>query len=251
MNTPQTTTIPATRHASTIQRLHQVTEAWRTYAPQSKFAKKTLDEFISATDASWRRRSELDTLKLAIKGLVAIRSQADKATAAVLNRVIAGVKADSNFGPASPLYRSMGFIPLQERKRPSRPNPQAAPKKPARSSPHMLQRLEAVLDAWAEIAPGSPLANMSLEEFKAAVAPSQETREALRLAKANYSAGIAARYAADEATSQLIRRVINCVKGDDEFGDDCPLYRALGYIPATERRTGRGRAAASAPNQAH
>ena len=249
MNTPTQTTATSIRNITPadlplMERIKQVSRAWSNYAPESKFASLTLAQFNAATEPSERIRTTMEIVRLSIRGGIATRAQADKASTELLNRVIAGTKADAAFGPNSALYRAMGFVTTQERKTPGRRTPSAAmssgavpAKAPRAPQLSLMKRLEQVLSAWSEVAPKSPLAGMSLGEFQAGIAASKAARDQLFAAKSNYAAGIATRGAADMASRELVNRVISSAKG--ELGDNCPLYRALGYIPSSEKRSAR------------
>ena len=43
---------------------------------------------------------------------------------------------------------------------------------------------------------------------------------------------------ADDTVSELMDLVVNSVRGTPVFGPDSPLYRAMGYIRKSERRSG-------------
>ena len=253
MNPPATTTlITATAYGSlaylpAIERLERASAAWLTHAPNAKFADLTWAEFQAATAGSRSARAALATLKLKIKGGIADRTQADKATRAMINRAIARVKGETAFGPDSALYRAMGFIPLSEQKRPAAARTPgeaaAAPKAPKPVHATLMERLATVRSAWAEIAPDEAILGMTLAQFDEAVAPSPNAREALAAIRTNHRAAVGLRNAADATSLALLRRVVSSIKADKAHGTDSALYRALGYIPDSERRIGRRPAA--------
>ena len=253
MNTeskPSTTTTTRA-NLSAIERIELTSNAWRTHAPEAKFANKNWAEYRSATEMSRFYRTKVATLNLQVKGGVATRSLADKATRAVINKVIAGVKADDAYGPDSALYRAMGFIPLQEHKRPgsrtplnaAAPSTPSAPATPKASKPRLMVRLAKVRSAWAEIAPNQSLAGLTLAQFDEAVSPSNTARAGNASNKTNLRAAIGLRKSADAVSLALVRRVVSGIKADEAYGPDSALYRALGYIPDSERRSARRSAA--------
>ena len=250
MNTeskPSTTTTTRA-NLSAIERIELTSNAWRTHAPEAKFANKNWAEYRSATEMSRFYRTKVATLNLQVKGGVATRSLADKATRAVINKVIAGVKADDAYGPGSALYRAMGFIPIQEHKRPgapSSPEAAAAPKASKAANNSLMVRLAMVRSAWAEIAPNETLAGLSLAQFDEAVAPSNTARAGNLSNKTNLRATIGLRKSADAVSLALVKRVVLSIKADESYGADCALYRALGYIPDSERRSTRPSAPAT------
>ena len=247
-NTTTTTTTGSRPTLSVIERIELTSSAWRTHAPEAKFASKNWAEFRAATEMSRFYRSTLVTLKSQVRGGIAARCEADKATRAIINRVIAGVKGDASFGPDSALYRGMGLIPLHERKRPGSRTPEsaAAPKAPRAPQPSLMERLAKVRLAWSEIAPGMDFSGISLAQFDEAVAPSHTTRVALATFNMNHDAGVGSRDGADEASLDLVRRVVSGIKADEAYGTNSPLYRALGYRTDSERRSARRSAPAAA-----
>ena len=244
-----TTATPATTpraKLSAIEKIERTSNAWRTCAPEAKFANKNWAEFRSATEMSRFYRTKLTTLDLQLKSSVAARSQADNATRTMLNKVIAGVKADDGFGPDSALYRAMGFIPPLERKRPgSRKTENADAPKTPKSHNSLMERVAKVRSGWAEIAPNDTIVGVSLAQFDEAVAASIAARAGSVSDKTNRRGVISLRNAADVISLALVQRVVSSIKADEAYGPESPLYRALGYIPASERRSPRAAATAT------
>jgi hypothetical protein len=79
---------------------------------------------------------------------------------------------------------------------------------------------------------------MTLAEFRAAVQPSIDERSAIASLEALRSAAVARKNAADAASRAAIFAVANAVRADSAHGPDGALYRALGYVPQSERRSG-------------
>jgi hypothetical protein len=52
------------------------------------------------------------------------------------------------------------------------------------------------------------------------------------------SANIARRAAADTATNEKVKLVVNSVKGHPTYGENSDLYRAMGYVTVDDRATG-------------
>ena len=52
------------------------------------------------------------------------------------------------------------------------------------------------------------------------------------------TAAIVERNTADKNARKAINLIVNSVKGDPEEGDDGPLYKAMGYVLASERDSG-------------
>ena len=245
MNAPTEPTAPTTQPStkpkfysslSKAEQIERLSVAWCTHAPEAKFADKNWAEFRSATEMSRYYRSKLASIKSNIRGMISDRAHADRATRAQLKRIASAVKIDPSYGPDSALYRAMGFIPDYERKRPSAPRlptATAAPQAHTPARPSLMARLATMRSAWAEQARNSDLGGSTLAQFDEAVAPSHTTREGLE--------------AADIASMALVRQVIRSITAATGYGSDCALYRALGFIPDSERRSPRRSAPATTP----
>jgi len=114
-------------------------------------------------------------------------------------------------------------------------NANPAPRKPVKQLP-IADKTNLILHVWGEMALESKFAGMSLAEFRTATAPTLDIREQLLIANATRKGAIATRNAADKATSALLLAVVSGVKADPAYGINSPLYRAMGFIPANERK---------------
>lgn len=101
-----------------------------------------------------------------------------------------------------------------------------------------FDKLSRLLSAWKELAPESRFGEMSLSEFETAVAPSVRTREELADLSLQIRGLIASRDAATSACRPIRARVVAGVLAHPDHGPDSAFYRALGYIPKSERGTG-------------
>ena len=101
---------------STATRIANFEAAWSQVAPNIKFAGMTLSEFRTATLPFLDLLESNYNLRITLKSNVIAKAVADQAALAVTDQVVAAVKADGMFGPNSPLYRGMGFVPKSERK---------------------------------------------------------------------------------------------------------------------------------------
>ena len=50
----------------------------------------------------------------------------------------------------------------------------------------------------------------------------------------------------DELNATLVR-IANAIRGNPDFGLDCELYRSLGFVPLSERKSGKRKPAPPAP----
>ena len=64
------------------------------------------------------------------------------------------------------------------------------------------------------------------------------TRSRAAELEAELSANIARRAAADTATNEKVKLVVNSVKGHPTYGENSDLYRAMGYVTVDDRATG-------------
>ena len=84
---------------------------------------------------------------------------------------------------------------------------------------------------------------MTLEEFEAKTLPILETRTKIETNRSQLRGLLRERDHADEELKATLSAVTNAVRAMPQ-GEDSPLYRALGFIPKSERGSGltrRGR----------
>ena len=102
-----------------IQRREQFIASWRQYAPKAAFAGFTLEQFEAESTKPLEVRNRMRKARTTLAGLKMERDKADETYVQMLLAVANGIRADiRNFGPDSPLYRSLGYVPKSERKRP-------------------------------------------------------------------------------------------------------------------------------------
>jgi hypothetical protein len=102
----------------------------------------------------------------------------------------------------------------------------------------VIRRVDQVIAAWEQIAPTAEFAGMNLAAFRTAVKPSMDTRERLTELETTLRGTLAERAAADAATRDRLILVVNSVRGHPNHGENSALYRAMGYVPADEKRSG-------------
>jgi hypothetical protein len=114
---------------------------------------------------------------------------------------------------------------------------------------HIKERIALFTQSWEEHAPDATLAGITLDQFKAAVAPSLNVRVEIG-SLANLLRGtIARRNGTDEMSVELMNRIMHAILGDPALGPESALYRALGYTPKSERRSGLTRKSSATPSQ--
>jgi len=114
-----------------------------------------------------------------------------------------------------------------------------------KKSRNIIARINEITTPWADHAPESKLGGLSLAEFKTAVAACIETRQEIKSLNSSISATMVERSGADNNAAKLIRRVVAGVIADPSLGSDSPLYRAMKYVPDSERASKQSKPAAT------
>jgi hypothetical protein len=99
-----------------------------------------------------------------------------------------------------------------------------------------------VTEGWEEHTEDAKFAEMTLDQFKANVTPSLDCREKIASLRRQLEAVIKKRQERDAASTDICAKVVNAVR-DIEYGEDSALYKALGYVPKSERKSGLRRMA--------
>lgn len=116
-----------------------------------------------------------------------------------------------------------------------------------RKYPPTADRVGIFTAAWREIAPEASFAGMTLAEFETQTAPLTQSAQKLQALDAQYAAELKTRAEADAAAREAMRIVANAVRGNPAYGEDGRLYRAMGYVPLSQRQSGLTRKATAAP----
>jgi hypothetical protein len=90
--------------------------AWEDHAPTASFAGMTQAQFLTATKPSTDTRSDLVSMTAQRRAKADARDQADTASRDTIQRVVAAVRADPNYGPDSPLLAAMSYVTRSARK---------------------------------------------------------------------------------------------------------------------------------------
>jgi len=98
------------------QRRAQFIASWRQFAPEATFANLTLAQFEEESEKPLEVRSRMTVLQTQLKGIKIERDQADEVLSEVFVSVANSIRGNPDFGLNSPLYRSLGFVPKDERK---------------------------------------------------------------------------------------------------------------------------------------
>lgn len=109
------------------------------------------------------------------------------------------------------------------------------------------RKAEDIRLAWKEQAPEAVFAGKPLVELEAALAALQESTEDLKIRDQARSAAVKTRDEKLGALTTLLRTVVKGVQGHPEYGEDSPLYRAMGFVPFSERSSGLSRRSSATP----
>jgi hypothetical protein len=112
--------MPRITTTTVSQRREQIIASWREFAPDATFANLTLAQFEVESQKALDVRSRMAALQTQLKGLMIERDLADETQAELFVSVSNSIRGNPEFGLNSPLYRSLGFVPKMERKRPKR-----------------------------------------------------------------------------------------------------------------------------------
>ncbi len=97
------------------ERADKIVQAWEEAAKTATFSGLTLAAFLVQWEKCETTRKVIALAELQRELAAKGRDQEDAVLAEFNRRVVDAVKADPAFGPNSPLYRAMGYVPYDER----------------------------------------------------------------------------------------------------------------------------------------
>jgi hypothetical protein len=106
------------------------------------------------------------------------------------------------------------------------------------------ERIATLINGWEEHAPNAKFFSLTLGEFKLQMNSSLKPREEIADYEAKVKAALVQRDNADLANRETVRDVVNAIRGDANYGENSPLYAALGYVPRNQRASGLSRSKA-------
>ena len=98
------------------EKINKMLNAWRTLAPDKKFAGMSFDDFAAIAAPALAKRKRINELNDELAQTTVERDQADEVFSDKALQVIAGVLADPDLGPNSALYQQMGYTRKEDRK---------------------------------------------------------------------------------------------------------------------------------------
>jgi hypothetical protein len=116
-----------------------------------------------------------------------------------------------------------------------------------RKYPPTADRVGIFTAAWREIAPQASFAGMTLVEFETKTAPLAQSTAKLQALDAQYAAELKARDEAETVAKETMRMAAHGVRGNPAYGEDSQLYRAMGFVPLSERQSGLTRKTPDVP----
>lgn len=100
------------------------------------------------------------------------------------------------------------------------------------------RKAEDIRLVWKEQAPEAVFAGKPLAELEAAITALQQSNEDLKIRDQARSAAVKTRDEKLKSLAALLRTVVKGVQGHPEYGEDSPLYRAMGFVTFSERSSG-------------
>lgn len=106
---------------------------------------------------------------------------------------------------------------------------------------HILARARDFLVAWRQLAPAARFSDMTADELEAEMRKSVKIRKEIMSAEARLSGLRLKRDQTERALADRLILLSHGVRGHPDYGADSPFYRALGFVPHSENRSGRPR----------
>ena len=104
------------------------------------------------------------------------------------------------------------------------------------------EALKAITDLdqkWQAVCPNQSFFGFTLEQYRARVKPSLDSRATLARLDGETKVELERRHTGDEDSLYVVNCIINAIKGDPTQGEDGELYGALGYVRKSKRAKSR------------
>ncbi|MBS1797209.1 MAG: hypothetical protein JSS81_25510 [Acidobacteria bacterium] len=98
--------------------------------------------------------------------------------------------------------------------------------------------IERALNALRDYAPDAKFKGKGLVDLVPQAERSMASRRRLVALDHETTAELAVREVEDEKTLAIISEIVDGVIGHEDFGDDSPLYEALGFVRRSKRKSG-------------
>lgn len=106
---------------------------------------------------------------------------------------------------------------------------------------HVLARGEHFLTCWRSLAPKASFAQMTPEELDTECQKVRDVDYRIRALETALRGLRVERRKTNRRLADVLIRFASSVRGSAGFGEDCPFYRALGFVTISENRSGRPR----------
>ena len=115
--------------------------------------------------------------------------------------------------------------------------------------PVVSRRRALFLSSWQEFASVVTFAGFTLAQFEEESKPPSDVRKEMADLKTKLKGLKLKRDKADEALKKKLVLIAHAIRGNEAYGEDCELYRSLGFVPKSERKTGtiKGKKAGKPP----
>ena len=100
---------------------------------------------------------------------------------------------------------------------------------------------------WKEQAPDAVFAGKPLAELETTLAAVQQANEDLKIRDQARSAAVKTRDEKLKSLAVMLRVIVKGVQAHPDHGEDSPLYRAMGFVPFSERNSGLTRRKTASP----
>ena len=102
----------------------------------------------------------------------------------------------------------------------------------------LITQIEVLAAGWEKYAQNETFSGYTLEQLKALIQALQELMAAMGALKLDYRGKIAARQSMAGELGDIRLRIVNCIRGHENFGEDSEFYRFLGFVTKSERKSG-------------
>jgi hypothetical protein len=102
----------------------------------------------------------------------------------------------------------------------------------------IMDKLDTINDAWQDLAPTDPFAEMTAAEFDAEIQKSVAVRKEILDFENKLKEKLMERDVIDAANWELSQYVVSSVAGSRKYGKNSALYQRMGYVATSERRSG-------------
>jgi hypothetical protein len=99
-------------------------------------------------------------------------------------------------------------------------------------------RVTQFIASWKEYAPNQVFADMTLEEFTTKAEESDVARDSIIEVNTKLKGLKLQRDQTDKALKDDLILIAHSIRGNKAYGEDCPFYRSLGFVPKSERKSG-------------